>query len=154
MKRFVFAVLIIPGLLIFSVAAGAVEGPQQKPGLWETRMQHSYTGKGAPKLGTTQVCIDASSLAQGKKTADDYATKNCSKNEVRQEGSKWITDTVCKMGSSTMSNHSMTEFSGENAYHTEMTMTYDPPMDGRSGTNVTIDGKWLGACNPAAHGAN
>ena len=147
-----FVALVIPaacGLLFCSIVAAA-DTPPQKPGLWETRMQQSPGGRGGDQPHTLQVCIDPETLAHGKQTADDYAKKNCSKNETHHEGAKWISDMVCKAGKSTMSTHSVTEFSGENAYHTQMTMSYDPPLGGRAGSTTTVDGKWLGACKPAA----
>ena len=44
-----------------------------------------------------------------------------------------------------MSSHSTTVFS-DNAYHTELTTTYEPPMPGLARTSTTVDGKWIGAC--------
>ena len=148
MKRSTFAIPIACSLVFLATAAVATDMPQQKAGLWETRIQHS-SSKGDDKPGVAQNCLDASALAQGKQTAEEYAKKNCSKNDTHQEGGKWITDTVCKVGSSTMSNHSVTQFISDDAYHTESTITYDPPISGRTGTKTTVDGKWLGACKPA-----
>jgi hypothetical protein len=139
------AVLVIPVLTLFAVAAGADEGPQQKPGLWETHLQNTSDKQGAGKPGIAQNCLDAAAMAHGKQVAEEYTKKNCSKHETRHVGGKWVSDLVCKVGTSTMTTHSVTD-SSDNAYHTVMTTTYDPPMAGRSQTSMTVDGKWLGAC--------
>jgi hypothetical protein len=147
MKHSTIVALTVLGLCVVSIDAGAVETPQMKPGLWEIRMQHSSDGKGADKPTIVNQCKDASMIARGKQAAEDYAKKNCSKNETRREGSKWVSDTVCKVGGSTMSSHTVTNVS-DNAYHTENTTTFDPPTPGHSRSSTTIDGKWLKTCTP------
>lgn len=136
------------GLSFISVGAAAVEPPQMKPGLWEIRMQHVSDGKVDVKPTTLQQCKEASEIARAKATAADYAKKNCSKNETRQEGGKWVNDTVCKVGAGTMNSHTVTDASGDTAYHTESTSSFDPPTPGHSRSSTTIDGKWLGTCKP------
>ena len=126
-------------------AACAVELPQPKVGLWETRFQHSTDGKDSGPPAVAQRCLDQAAVARGKVVGDDYIHKNCTKYEVRQEGAAWITDMVCTGGGSTMTSHSATIYAGLDAYHTELTMTYDPPAAGKR-TRTVIDGKWLGAC--------
>ncbi len=140
------AIAIIPGLLLFSVATGAVEIPQLKPGLWETRAQYSSDTKGAEGSDVDQVCEEIGEQIGARQFAEDDARKNCSKNETRRESGKWVTDRVCKTGGTTMSSHIVTDAGSDNAYHTVMNVTYAPPMAGRSRTSTTIDGKWLGAC--------
>jgi hypothetical protein len=146
--RFRFAIPVAIGLSNLFVSANAVEVPQQKPGMWETHIQHAGN-RSSDKTGVAQNCLDAAALAEGKKSGEDYAKKNCSKNDTRQEGGKWVSDMVCKVGDRTMTTRSVTQFNGEDAYHTEMTVTYDPPEAGRTSTTTTVDGKWLGACKPA-----
>jgi hypothetical protein len=45
-----------------------------------------------------------------------------------------------------MTTHSVMTFSGDTAYHTEGSATYDPPMMNMSESKSSIDGKWIGAC--------
>lgn len=143
MKRSIGGISIAGSMLLVSGAVCAIELPQQKIGLWETRMQHSG---GKHNERASQHCIDAEALAHGKQVADDYAKKNCSKNETRQEGGAWISDMVCTAGGSTMSTRSVTTFDGTDAYHTEMKVSYEPPVAGQTASTTTVDGKWLGAC--------
>lgn len=146
MKRFLSA-LLLPALLFIAVAARALEPPDVKPGLWQTSIKHTADNPASAAPGTFSRCLDAKTIAASKQKAMDYAAKNCSKNETRQVGAHWVTDMVCRLGGkATMSTHSVTTFSGENAYHTEMTTTFEPPEAGQAHSGTIIDGKWLGAC--------
>ena len=140
MQRALLSLLIFSGAAIDAVAA--IEAPQPKPGWWE--MRNTADGKTA----TARMCTTARQAAESKQMNDDYNKNNCSKDETRREGGKWITDRVCKVGGSTMSGHSVIVFDGDNAYHTESTTTYNPPFNRRSSKSVTLDAKWLGTCQP------
>lgn len=129
------------------VATPDSELPTAKPGLWEIHMSHAG-GPGETHAGVTQQCLDPGAIAEGKKTAEDYAKANCSKNVTTGGGGRWVSDLVCKVGSSTMTTHTVTAMASENAYHTDLTTTYDPPVAGRATTTTTVDGKWIGACKP------
>jgi hypothetical protein len=48
------------GLSLLPVGAFAAEPPQQKPGLWEIRMQQTAEGKEPSKPATLQRCVVAS----------------------------------------------------------------------------------------------
>jgi hypothetical protein len=145
MKPSLFGSLTIAGLMLSSPLARATEFPAQKPGLWETRMEHAAR-KGPAHAGVSQHCLDAAALEHGKQVAADFAKKSCTRNETTRAGSRWTTTMVCKVGASTMTTLSVTDAPTDSAYHTEMTMTYDPPMAGESRSTTTMDGKWLGAC--------
>lgn len=109
-----------------AMSAHAVDAPKRKDGLWETTVQ---TG------GTTmvsQVCVDRASDAKNQATTDEYMKGNCSKYEVRQEGGKWISDSVCTFAGKQVVNHSVITAIGDTAFHTEGT--------------TTADAKWLGPC--------
>ena len=139
MKLSLLSLLILSCGAINSVAA-TIDPPQPKPGWWELR-----TTSG-DKTATARMCTTAAEAAQSKQMMDDYNRKNCSKNETLHEGSQWITETVCKVGDSTMSGHTLLVFDGDNAYHTESTATYDPPFQGRARKSMVMDAKWLDTC--------
>jgi hypothetical protein len=137
----------LPGLMFCSLAAGAIDLPDNKPGKWQTTIKHSSDKAAIGQPRTTVQCLDAKGAAEARQTALDYAKKNCTKNETRRDGSKWVTDMVCRLNnSSQMTTHSETTFSGDEAYHTEMTTTFEPPTAGRSRSSTIVDGKWLGTC--------
>ena len=136
-------------VLLFPVVADALEWPSEKPGLWEIRVQISYDGGPLTAPLTMQYCLNAALLATSKKS-DQEKIKNCSKFEVRNEGSKWIRNSVCKFGSTTETSQRTREFNGDSAYHENANGTYDPPvvmpMGGGSPTRKVTDAKWLGPC--------
>jgi hypothetical protein len=137
--------LILSCLVLTAVAASALDLPDMKPGLWQTTVMHSSGKGGRARGGTMSTCLDAATQATVKKTTAEYAKANCSKNENRRDGAAWVTDMVCKAGGRTTITHSVTTFASDDAYHTEMTFTFDPPtVEGQGGT--TMDGKWMGAC--------
>jgi|SRR5580698_3562940 hypothetical protein len=56
-------------------------------------------------------------------------------------------DSVCKLGATTATSHSVINFSGDTAYHEEITQHYDPPLMGKtSESTTTSDARWMGAC--------
>lgn len=111
-----------------STSASAVDGPKRKPGLWEIRVQ------AAGKTMVSQVCVDAAAEIRMNATTDDYMKQHCTKNELRQEGDKWIRDSECTFAGQHVIDHSVMTPSGDTAYHTE--------------GKVTADAKWLGPCKP------
>ena len=145
-ERSLSLVLVITALTLFSVGAQAIEVPQPKPGLWEQHVDLSSDGRSGNRSATARVCMDAGIMAQSKQINTDYNRKNCSRNETRQEGGQWTVDLVCKVGASTMSGHEVTRFIGDDAYHTESTVAYDPPFSGQSHKQVVTDAKWVGPC--------
>src|SRR5512135_2621454 len=138
MKYALLCLLVLSGNAIGYAATS--EAPQPKPGWWELRS----TANG--RTGAARMCTTASQAAESRRMNDEYNRKNCSKDETRREGNKWITDKVCKVGGSTMSGHSVVVFDGDGAYHTESTANYDPPFNGQSRKSVTVDAKWLDTC--------
>lgn len=146
MKIPIFSVAIIPSLMLFSVAANAVEPPQPKPGLWEVRSQYASDTKGAEGSDVEQQCETRSDQGGSKRVADEDDRRQCSKNETHQEGGKWITNKVCRVGGTTRSFHAVT-VSSDKSYRTVTTIISSPPEDGRSRTTTTIDAKWIKTCN-------
>jgi len=70
----------------------------------------------------------------------------CSKAETRREGSKYIDDSVCKIGAGTMTSHSVMTVDGDAAYKTVVSATYDPPFMGMKESTTTIEGRNVGPC--------
>jgi hypothetical protein len=71
---------------------------------------------------------------------------SCSKNEVRKEGDKIVTDSVCKVGGSTATTHAVFTGKFDSAYKADIKSTYEPPMHGMRESSSMIEAKWLGAC--------
>jgi hypothetical protein len=148
MNHSMLLVFTLLGAWLVAVGAAAAEPPTMKPGLWEIRIQHASDGRVDVQPASLQHCRTASEIAHSQVTAANYAKKNCSKNETRQEAGKWVSDMVCKVGASTMTSHTVTVVTGDTAYHTESTSNTDPPTPHHGRSTTTFDGKWLGTCKP------
>ena len=138
--------LLSSALLLLPCVADALEFPSPKPGLWEIRAQNFSDGKTGDKDGTMQQCMDAATMAASKQMNDEYNKKNCSKNETRRDGNKWIRSLICKVGASTLNGQQTLEFNGDNAYHSEGISNYDPAFSGLTRKRLIVDAKWLGPC--------
>jgi hypothetical protein len=94
-----------------------------------------------------RVCLDAATDALLYKFSEEAGRKMCSKFDVRTAGGKVEVDSVCKLGDSQMSSHTVMSFQGDTSYHEDITVHYDPPLRGKTAdSRSTQDGKWLGAC--------
>jgi hypothetical protein len=94
------------------------------------------------------MCLDESVQADMREFGLGVAKELCSKSDRRVEGNRLTIDAVCKLGATTMTAHSVMTFSGNTAYHTDGSATYDPPMLNLSESKSSIDAKWVGECPP------
>jgi hypothetical protein len=143
MNRIAFPVAML--LLSASASATSLELPAQKPGLWRTTM----TGEKIPGGSRSyNMCLDAASLAEAKASADAHLKNDCSKNDVHMQGSTWIAESTCTLSGMHVVAHSETTFSGDDAFHSEITSSYDSPKQSKTNSVMAVDGKYLGACAP------
>ena len=132
----------------FALAGGsafAADLPVLKSGLWE--LSRSTSSQPETRRLTT-MCLDDSVQAQMREFGLGVAKELCSKSDRRVEGDRLIIDAVCKLGTTTMTTHSVMTFSGNTSYHTEGSATYDPPLMNMTEAKSSIDGKWAGECPP------
>lgn len=140
MKLSIVLKLFVYSLFLTSSVTNALDMPQPKAGLWELHTQQSTDGKAGDQVGTMRQCMYVATMAQSNRINEDYNKKNCSKNEIRKEGNKWIWSLVCRVGTRTMSGQETREFNGDDACHGESISTYDPPLAGRRRKQVAVDG--------------
>jgi Protein of unknown function (DUF3617) len=131
-------------LLLLAAAAHADGQPEQKTGLWQRTSQTTEDGK-AQAAEKTQHCVDAATLEMVKRALAD-AAKQCSKYDLHQIGGKWILDSVCSFGATTLTLHQETSMNGDSAYHSESESRYSPPLHGGGQTRTVTDGVWMGSC--------
>jgi hypothetical protein len=133
-------------LLVASVAAFAAsfDPPKRKSGLWEIKISSDQPMGGQ----TIQQCIDEKTDDMMKSGMPGAEKPTCSKNEMRREGDRIISDSVCKLRDSTATTR--TVFSGrfDSAYKADIKSTYEPPLSGMRETSTVIEAKWLSPCNP------
>lgn len=144
--RFTFRLIAasIAGVVCNVAPALAQDYPQLKPGQWEMTSSSSKSADAKPNKMTmcTDVAVQKQMMDMGKGLSRDL----CSKLDVRREGDKYIGDSVCKVGESTMTSRSVMTVQGDTAYKTVITATYDPPLMGMKEANTTIEGRNTGPC--------
>jgi hypothetical protein len=142
--RFPVSAATLAGVLLLgATSASAIDFPPMKSGLWES----SITRNGVPqKAGMTKMCMDAAVQKEMMDMGMGQMKNMCAKNDIRRDGNRVYGNVECKFGESMMKSSSVTTFTGDTAYHTEIKSTFDPPMQGAPSGNTTIDAKWTGAC--------
>ena len=119
--------------------AAAADAPQRKSGLWEMKM----SGAQMPGGMTMQQCVDQKSDDISKM---QEPKSNCTKNVVRREGDKIVSESVCKMQGTTATTRAVFTGKFDSAYKGEIRSTYDPPLHGMRESSSSIEAKWLGPC--------
>lgn len=131
--------------VILMVAGGVVaEGlPARKPGLWEINMNAAEPN--APQR-LQKVCLDPVTDQLLYKVGAGASQKLCNKLDVRNSGGKVVVDSECHIAGSTATSHSVTTFSGDTAYHTDVRVHYEPAMFGRTDSASIHEARWIGEC--------
>ena len=137
------AVLLLAACAV-PVPAMAQEYPKMKPGQWESTTTVSKS-PGMPPNKIT-LCTDDAMQKQMMDMGKGMQREMCSKSEVRREAGKYVGDSVCKIGQSTMTSHSVMTVQGDTSYKTVVDATYDPPFMGMKDTTTTVEGKYVGPC--------
>lgn len=123
--------------------APAAEPPVLKSGLWEVV---ATTPQQAGHKQLTTMCLDVSVQAEMREFLMGAAKSMCTENERSFDGTRMVTTAVCKMGATTVTNKSVMTFKGNTEYHTEGSMTYDPPIMNMKESKLSSDAKWTGPC--------
>ena len=126
--------------------ARAVEMPIRKAGLWEMKVVR--TGSATPEV-TMQHCTDESTDKAMSTAFQPMSKEICSKHEVQQTATGYVTVSVCNLAGVAMTSHS--EITGDfNSAYTVKTTSHSEhgPPGLPSDSTTTIEAKWLGACKP------
>ena len=143
MKRLYISASAAFALALFATSAASVDFPTMKSGLWEQKMTRD--GSQQPPI-VTKICIDAAVQKEMLDMGMGSMKSMCSKNDMRRDGNRIYGEAECKLGESTMKSKSVTTFTSDTAYHTEVKASYDPPFMGKNASTTVIDAKWTGAC--------
>ena len=129
--------------LLPAFAAGAVELPIRKAGLWEMKVLR--TGSSAPEM-TMQHCTDATTDRR-MSTSFSPSKDICSKQDVQKTATGYVTDSVCGVAGTTITSHA--EITGDfNSAYTVKSISHSErgPNGAPRDSTTTIEAKWLGAC--------
>ena len=146
MKR--FAAVLLTATAAAVLMAQTDQMPKRKPGLWEMTTT-SDASKADPSV--IKMCIDAASDAELHDRELGQSKTACSKADIHSDGKSITTDADCafdnaRTGKIQTTTHARTVFTGDTAYHSDISTHYDPPFVGRSEITTQQDGKWTGPC--------
>ena len=138
--------LLLCLVLLVPISVSAEDFPARKSGLWSIETSMS----GMPGGRKMEQCVDKATDAAMMKMGQGMSEKmgaSCSKQELRKEGSRYITESECAMNGG-MRMVSKGVFTGDftSQYRGEISAKYDPPMMGMSESKTTITAKWVGPC--------
>jgi len=115
--------------------------PARKPGLWEI----TVVSNGQPPSPGMKQCIDASTDAKLQEQSAQFG-QQCEKQEIRQVGQTYVTDSICQLSGSRVISHGVTKGNFSSEYETEVEARYEPPMFGLKETKTKIKARWTGPC--------
>jgi len=143
---------LIACLLVFAAPALApalaLDMPTRKAGLWELKM--IFEGRNLPATVMRQ-CVDAATDKKMNANFGGAALEECSKQDMKNIGGTITVDSVCTFGETTTTSHAVVTGSFDSAYTMKVASTRagGPPLPGTTPgaeTHMTIEAKWLGAC--------
>jgi len=137
-------------LLVFTLASASLTGaalagdmPKRKAGLWEINMRM----EGVQGMGPIQQCIDQNTDNLMQQQAKKGEMK-CSVMDVKTLSNKVTIHSVCLIEGSTATTDGLFEGAFDSSYKGTMKTRFNPPMHGRSESNMTHEARWLGPCKP------
>lgn len=143
-RHCLYSLVLTLVLSICATSVFAADMPKRKPGLWEIKTQM----QGLPSMGPVQQCIDAKTDDLMQERASKQQ-RQCSVMEVNRTGSKVTIHSVCTIeGMTTVTSNAVFEGSFESAYKGTIEAQYNPPLNGMSGSTMTLDARLLGPCQP------
>jgi hypothetical protein len=151
-----FQWLLVTTVALVPTLIQANDMPTRKPGLWEmtwtSDVDNSPTpaqDDGQPHLSlqrVTRICTDENFKEFYTRVGEPMHQARCSKHEVHKQGAQVTIDTVCSIAHSQVTSHAVMSFDDPNTVTLQIHSHYEPAVHGRTETNKTQTGKWLGAC--------
>jgi hypothetical protein len=138
----------LPALLFAACLAApalAQDYPKLKPGQWELTTSTVKAAAGSPPTRST-MCIDDAVQKEMMTMGAGMSKEMCTKNDMKRDGNRIIGSAECKIGESKIVSRSVMTMTGDTAYRTEITASYDPPFMGMKESQTTLEGKYVGPC--------
>lgn len=125
-------------------AAAPVDVPPLRPGLWEATTVPANRSQPRPEV--TRVCIDKFTQRQVLDQLAFAMPRMCSRNQYGMRGGRFVTESACTLGASTIEGRTETTFFRDTGYHTEVVGRVGPAGKVAPTQRAVIDGKHVGAC--------
>ena len=126
--------------------AATAELPVRKAGLWEIKIK--LTGGAAP-TAMMKHCTDETVDRQMSTMFNPLAQQPCPSNDIQKHADRYTIDSVCRADNKSVTLHSdiTGDFTTSYMVVTE-TKTQEGPDSEPAITNMTLEGRYLGACKP------
>ena len=124
-------------------AAGAVELPVRKAGLWEMKVLRA--GSPSPEM-TMQQCTDETTDKDMSTAMSPMGKELCSKQDIQKTAAGYVTDAICNVAGMTIKSHAEVTGDFNSAYTVKSTSHSEGAPGGPRDNTTTIEAKWLGAC--------
>jgi len=124
-------------------AALAQDYPKLKSGQWDLAIS-TKSRDGQPQKST--MCVDDALQREMMSMGSGMSREMCTKNEFKRDGARFVGNAECKIGESKIISRSVMTLTGDTAYHTEISATYEPPFMGMKDSQTVLDGKYTGPC--------
>lgn len=127
------------------------ELPKLEAGLWKVTTT-VYTTADTTYIKTREspyvshLCTGQNSQHDMLKLNMGLTNKTCSKKELRIDGGKVFSNSICKMGDSTVTNEGKTIFLDKSNYQSEVLLSYNPVYDGEKKRRITNVAQFVGTC--------
>jgi hypothetical protein len=131
-------------LFLSLAAAGAVNEPELKEGLWSVHNQTISNPGNKKTEGSYTLCRDHAFDRSGRAMAK--AVTGCTKTEEHLEGGKYSSATHCVAAGITIESRGITTFQGDTSTNTVSHSSYAPAMAGMNESTTSMDEKYIGAC--------
>jgi Protein of unknown function (DUF3617) len=129
--------------LSVGAAAALADGlPPLKPGLWQISAATNHSRR--PRI--SKLCMDRSTLELMMNVGGQMPHPNCSRSERHLIGATVVGDSVCRIGGSESTTHTVVTYHGDSEYDIDIQAHYAPPLFGRSDSTSHQSARWIGAC--------
>ena len=127
-----------------ALAAPAVDVPPLRAGLWEATT--AAPGRGQPRPAVTRMCIDKHTQRSVLEQIALAMPLMCSRYQYGMRGGRFVTDSSCTLGASTIEGKTETTFFRDTAYRMEVVGRVGPTGRVAEMQRAVIDGRHIGAC--------
>ena len=132
------------GTAAFGASAAPIDMPPLRAGLWEATTVGSRAEPRAPAV--TRMCIDKQTQRHVLDQLALAMPKMCSRSQHGMRGGRFVTDSSCTFGASTIEGTTETTFQRDTAYRMEVVGRVGPSGRIVETRKAVIDGRHVGAC--------
>ena len=139
MRAAVFIAASLAGIAAAAPSA-AQDAPKRKSGIWELKMSSAML----PQPMVTQQCVTESTDDLARPAPSGPGA--CTKPVVQRQGAATVVESECKVEGSTARTRAVLTGDFAAAYKADITISYDPPLQGMGEQKIAMEGRWVGPC--------